>query len=422
MTFKKTKKRNLGLLALIMMAIISVDSLRNIPIAAQYGLSLITFYGLAGLFFFFPLAWVTSKLATSYPKTGGSYIWIKEAFGPRWGHIAISLQWIYNIIWYPTIFAFITSTLASLLSPGLENSKWFILSTSLGFFWMLSLCHSRGIRMSGWMSIGSAVIGTLLPMLFIIGFAAYWLVSGHASATPLQWSALLPTTYDMKNIGFFSNILFSVLGLEVIAVHAGNVSMPDKTYPRALMISAVLILMTLVCSSLGLCIIMPAQKISLVSGLMDTLQIFFSAYHITHVTWLIGICIIIGGLGIASAWMISLARGLHVSLCVMNAPAWLQKLNKHDMPSRVLLLQAIVYSVLLSTFIFFQNINTSYWILSAITAQFALFYYILLFAAAMKLIRQVRPRQSQIASVLLPTMAGVVCILGIISACLPPNL
>ena len=41
-------KHRLGLLPLVMIAIVSVDSLRNVPIGAQYGFSLISFYLLAG--------------------------------------------------------------------------------------------------------------------------------------------------------------------------------------------------------------------------------------------------------------------------------------------------------------------------------------------------------------------------------------
>ena len=123
---QKKSKSELGLLALIMMAIISVDSLRNLPIAAQFGVSLIAFYAIAGVGFFLPLAWVTNRLAIQFPKTGGSYIWIREAYGHKWGHFAICLQWVYNMIWYPTIFAFITATIAILFGHHLDHSKWFV--------------------------------------------------------------------------------------------------------------------------------------------------------------------------------------------------------------------------------------------------------------------------------------------------------
>lgn len=421
--YKPTEKRHaLGLFSLVMFAIVSVDSLRNLPISAQYGFSLISFYLFAGLFFFLPLAWVAGKLAVQYPNTGGSYLWVKAAFGESFGYLAIWLQWLYNMIWYPTIFAFITATLASLIASGLETSKWFILWTSLGFFWLLSLLHCRGLRASSWISTGGALIGTLFPMFLMIGLAVYWLMSGKPSATPFSWPALLPSAHDIKNIGFFSNILFSLMGLEVIAMHAGNVDNPAQKYPRAFGISAVLILFTIVFSSLALCIIMPAEKIALVNGLNDVLYLFFASYQITNARMFIGICIIIGGLGIASSWMIGLARGLHVCLNSMNAPGWIRKLNKNDMPSRVLMMQAVVYSVLLCSFLLFPDINSSYWILSAITAQFALLYYVLLFCAALKLIRSKQETAfKRNLAVLLPVTAIVVCLMGIVAGFMPPD-
>ncbi|MCX7091516.1 MAG: APC family permease [Legionellales bacterium] len=407
----------LGLLALVMMAIISVDSLRNLPIAAQFGVSLVTFYALAGLGFFLPLAWVTSKLASHYPKTGGSYIWIREAYGHQWGHFAICLQWLYNIIWYPTIFAFITATIAILVGHHLDHSKSFVFILSLSLFWFMTGVHSFGIQFSKWVNISSAIVGTLLPMTIIIGLAIYWLSAGNPSATPLTWQALLPTMHDMKNIGFFSNVLFSLLGLEVIAVYAGNVANPQRVYPKALTLSALLILLTLMCSSLALCVIMPVEKITVITGLVDMLQIFFATFHIENMTLWIGLCIIIGGLGIASSWMLGLAKSLHVSLASMTmTPQWLQKLNRKQVPIGILYMQALIYTLLLTAFLFFPSMNRSYWILSAVTAQCALLYYIILFFAAMKLLR--RQRGSRV----LPILAITMCCIGLVAGFMPPEL
>lgn len=417
------KYNNIGLFSLVMIAIVSVDSLRNLPVVAQYGFSLVTFYAIAGLLFFFPLAWVTSKLATKYPDTGGSYIWISKAFGSSYGYMGILLQWLYNIIWYPTIFAFITATIASLIAPDLQNNKWFLLFTSLGLFWLISLLHCRGLRTSSWISITGAIVGTLFPMILIITMAIYWLASGKPSVTPMSFGALLPTAHQFRNIGFFSNILFSLLGLEIIAMHAGNVRNPLKTYPRAIIISAVTILLTLTCSSLALCVIMPVEKISLVNGLSDVLQIFFASFPIHHASLIIRLCIIVGAIGISAAWMIGLARGFHVSICAMKAPTFLQRLNKNEMPSGVLFLQAVLYTVLMCVFLLFPDVNSSYWLLSVITAQFALLYYVLVFFAAYKLLQQ--QEQSfinKILSIVLPGVAATICLVGIIAGFIPPDL
>ena len=418
---KKHSKSDLGLLALVMMAIISVDSLRNLPIAAQFGASLVTFYAVAGLGFFLPLAWVTTKLATHYPKTGGSYIWIREAFGHNWGHFAICLQWLYNMIWYPTIFAFITATVAVLLGHHLDQSKWFVFVLSLALFWFVSWIHSFGLRFSKWVNIGSAVIGTLLPMGIIICLAGYWILEGKPIATPMNhWQNWIPTFHDMKNIGFFSNVLFSLLGLEVIAVYAGSVVKPQTTYPKALAIAAVLILLTLLGSSLALCVIMPVEKIAVITGLVDVLQIFFAAFHLQNMTFLIGFCIIIGGLGIASSWMLGLAKSLHISLSSMAmTPQWMQKLNRNQVPTGILWLQGGVYTVLLCAFLFFPSLNRSYWILSAATAQFALLYYIILFCAAMKLLHA---QSKTVLNIAFPVLAMVMCGIGLVAGFIPPEL
>ncbi|HVT62831.1 MAG TPA: APC family permease [Legionellaceae bacterium] len=420
---KSFKRNHLGPFALIMMAIISVDSLRNLPIAAQYGFSLLFFYAIAGLFFFLPLTWVTNRLAIQYPKTGGSYVWIREAYGHRYGHFAICLQWLYNMIWYPTIFAFITATFATLISPDLAHNKWFIVSISLGLFWGMSFVHSRGIQFTSWINIVSALIGTLLPMVIIIALALYWLYSGKSSATSLHWKSFLPSMHDIQNIGFFSNILFSIFGIEVIAVYAGHVVQPEKVYPRALIVSASLILLTLIFSSMALCVIMPVTKITLVTGIMDVLNLYFAAYHIHHISWIIGICVIIGGLGIASSWMIGLAKSLHISLSSMNAPAFLQALNRYDAPAGVLYFQALVYSILCGLFLCLPSLNKTYWILSAATAQFALLYYVIVFLAAMKLITKKQHGSWQkMSAKILPLLGISICVMGLIVGFIPPDL
>ena len=409
----------LGLWVLVMMAIISVDSLRNLPISAQFGASLVFFYGIAGLGFLLPLAWVTAKLAIQYPKTGGSYIWIRAAFGHNWGHFAVCLQWVYNMIWYPTIFAFITSTFAALIGHHFDQNKGFVFGLSLALFWLVTWFHSFGLRFSKWINVFSAVVGTLLPMGIIMGLAAYWIAVGNKIATPMHhWQFWVPNWRDIGNIGFFSNILFSLLGIEVIAVYAGSVLQPKKTYPQAVAIAAWIILMTLILSSLALCVIVPAEKIGLLTGLVDVIQVFFAACHLEKMTLIIGCCIIIGGLGIASSWMLGLAKSLHISLTSMPMiPDWLKQLNHHQVPTRILGLQGLIYSLLLTAFLFMPSLNRSYWMLSAATAQFALVYYMILFSAAVKLLNL---QTKRVFNLLFPLMGLIICGIGLFAGFIPP--
>lgn len=411
-------QRTLGLFKLIMITVISVDSIRNIPISAQYGFSLVTFYLIAGLAFFLPLILITSRFASEYPNTGGSYLWIEAAFGKKIGFVSIWFQWVYQLIWYPTIFAFISATLASLFHPAWATNSMFILILSLLFFWLMTGISLFGIKVTSWVSSVGAVVGTLLPMAFIVILAAYWLVSGHPSATSLTWQGLIPTKSNLLNLGFFANVLFSLLGLEVAAMHAGDVKTPERTYKKAMSVAGFLILVSLVLSSLALCIVINPAKIGLLNGLMDAFQLFFAAYHLSWLVPFVGLAIILGSLGIAFAWIIGLARGLQVACQASNLSPRLQKLNRHRMPYVILLVQAIIYSILVTVFLVFPNVNSSYWLLSALTSQFALIYYVLLFAAAIKLRKS---NASFCVQFLLPVVAIVTSIIGILVGFLPPS-
>src|SRR3990167_5842716 len=109
----------LTIFSLTMMNVIAVDSLRNLTVSAEYGAALIFFYAVAAIMFYIPCVLVAAELATGWPQTGGAYIWVREAFGRRFGFLAIWLQWGYNVVWYPTILSFISGTLAYLINPSL---------------------------------------------------------------------------------------------------------------------------------------------------------------------------------------------------------------------------------------------------------------------------------------------------------------
>src|SRR5271154_1301725 len=126
MELSTNSKKILGIFSLVMINVIAVDSLRAVPIGAEYGFSIVFFYILGGLLFLVPVALIAAELATGWPKSGGIYVWVREAFGPQWGFLIMWLQWLYNIFWYPTIMSFIAATLAYLIDPQLANDKLYI--------------------------------------------------------------------------------------------------------------------------------------------------------------------------------------------------------------------------------------------------------------------------------------------------------
>lgn len=377
--------RTLGVFAIVMINIIAVSSLRGLPFSASYGFSLVFFFLLAAIVFFLPAALISAELATAWPNKGGVYVWVREAFGEFWGFFIIWAQWVYNIVWYPTILAFMAGTLAYLFNPDLVESKAYMLSAILIVFWSATLLNWFGMRLTSLVSTLSALIGTLFPMLLIISLGFIWIVQGNPIQIDMSARSFLPDMQDMENLAFLLVVFFALVGVEMSAVHADEVKQPEKTYPRAIFISAGIILFTLVFGSLAIAIVVPEQTLNVVTGLVQAYQVFFDSYNLYWMTPVIAILIVFGVIGAVSAWVIGPTKGLLVAVLDGNAPRFLSKINRHGVPLVILFLQASICTMMCVVFLLMPTVSSSYWVLSVITGQLAMLVYVALFGSAIYL-------------------------------------
>lgn len=384
-TGKSTTKRTLGVFAITMINIIAVDSLRTLPFSASFGFSLVFYYILAAICFFLPVAYATAELATGWPNKGGIYVWVREAFGELWGFVVIWLQWVYNIVWYPTILAFIAGTLAYLIDPHLADNKFFMLFTILTIFWGSTALNCLSMRVSSFVSTVGALIGTLIPMAFIILLGMIWILKQHTLQINFTEQQLLPNLSHLNNQSFLLAVLFGLIGIEVSATHADEVINPAKTFPRAILFSTLIIFFSLVLSSLAIAIVVPQQELNVMTGLTQAFNLFFKSYGFTWMNPIVSILIIVGGIASVVTWVISPTKGLLVATRDGSAPPIFGKMNRYGSPIVILLLQASICTLLCSVFLFMPTVSSSYWLLTAMTAQLAMLVYIALFAAVIYL-------------------------------------
>lgn len=379
------KHKALSVFSLTMMNVIAVDSLRNLAVSAEYGLALVFFYAVAALMFYIPCVLVAAELATGWPQTGGAYIWVREAFGRRWGFLAIWLQWGYNVVWYPTILSFISGTLAYLINPKLASNSFYMWGMVISIYWAVTLINCLGIRTSSRVSVWGAMMGTLLPMFLIVGLGAFWLFSGRPLQIDITLRNFLPTSHSFANLAFLISLIFSLMGMEMSAIHAGEVDKPEKNYPRALAYSSLIIWFSLVLSSLSIALVIPRHELNFVSGLVDAFSMFFQSYHLNWLLPIVILSIVIGCMSEVSTWVIGPTRGLLIAAKESSVMRRLHHVNGKGAPVGILLFQASIFTVLSTVFLLMPTVNSSYWILTALTSQVALLYYSLVFAAAIRL-------------------------------------
>ncbi len=381
----KKSRRVLSIFVLAMLNVSVMASLRNLPLVAEYGLGSVFYFLLVALLFLVPCALISAELATGWPKMGGIYIWVREALGDRWGFFAVWVQWAHNLSWYPVILSFVATTLAYVINPELGHNKYYVLAIVLASFWGMTLLNYLGIKTSSWFSTLGVIIGTILPGIFIIGLGISWLSGSHPAQITFDMESLLPKANNLNSFVFLAGMFLAFAGLEVTAAHAGNVINPQKNYPRAILLAALITFALFMLGSLAIAIVIPNSEISLVAGLIDAFSRFFSVYNLEWILPIMAILLVVGAVAEVNAWIIGPVKGLYATSTHGNLPPFFQHQNKKGVPTHLLLFQAIIVTLSALVFLQMPSISASYWILTALSAQSYLVMYILMFVSAIKL-------------------------------------
>ena len=379
------KKHALTVFSLTMITVGSVDSIRNLPATALFGSQLIAFFILGAVCFLIPTALVSAELASGWAKQGGIYIWVKEAFGKQVGFLAIWLQWISNVIWYPTILSFVAGSMGYLIDPSLSSNPYFLCAVIVVSFWGATWVNLLGMRSSALFSNVCAIAGLLLPMALIIGLGSVWLLGGNPTQIQFDAASMLPRWHDHSMWVALTAIMLSFCGIEIATVHANDVENPQRAFPRALTYAVVTILSTLMFGSLAIAVVLPHNDINLVAGIMQAFDAFFARYGLAFLMPLVAMMLVMGGFGGVSNWIIAPTKGLLVAAQDGNLPLFFQRQNANGAPVVMLVGQAVIVTCLAALFLFMPSVNGSYWLLTALAAQLYMLMYLMMFLAAIVL-------------------------------------
>lgn len=380
-------KQKIPLFSLVLLIVAAIDSIRTLPTTALFGSSLIFFFILSAIFFLLPVAFISAELSSRYPDQGGVYYWIQHAFGERIGALAVWLQWINTMVWYPTMLLFIAGTAAYLIHPDLAANKWFLLSSALATFWGLTLLNLRGIQVSARMNAICGTLGTLLPMFVLIAFGVGWVLSGNSIAISFSAKDLIPSFSFSENGIALVTIMASFLGMELAGVHVSDIENPQKNFPKAIGYSVAILLGTLILGALAVAVVIPKEEIRFVDGIMQTFTTFFQAFQIPFLVPILAFLIILGSIGGSVNWLLSPAKGLLQAAERGFLPHFFVVKNKHGIPVRILFAQAILVSLFCLSIQLVPSVNAFYWFLMALSTGLYMIMYILLFLAALKLKR-----------------------------------
>jgi amino acid transporter len=379
------KTKTLGIFALAMINVAAVLSLRNYPSMAVYGWSSIGWYIIGTIAFLLPLTLAGAELATGWPRGGGVYAWVKEAFGDKSGFIAIFCEWSNNLVWFPTVLAFIASTFAYALSPALANNGVYMFVVMVIAFWGTTLVAFLGEKASSRFTSFGVIAGSIIPaVLIIIMGLAYVFTGKPIQLPPFSLSAAVPTI-NLSTLPFIATVVLLFAGMEMAGFHALEVRNPQKDFPQGMLLSAAIIFVLTVLGTLAIAIVVPASQLNLAAGLMQAFQAFLTAFGLDGLLAPLAILVAVGGVALLASWLIGPALGLGVVAEEGMMPPLFSRRNQAGSPTGVLVLQAVIGTVVSLLYVFIPSVSNAYWVLSALTVLLLCIVYMFVFAAVIKL-------------------------------------
>jgi amino acid transporter len=257
-------------------------------------------------------------------------------------------------------------------------------------FWAMTIVNLFGMKVSGWVSALGALTGTLLPGALIIILGCIWFLGKNPLQFTVSWDSFIPNMTDIKQLVFFTGVMLSYAGIEMSAIHARDVKNPQRDYPKALLLSFILIVALYSLGALSLSAVVPQKDITLTAGSMQAFEIFLGKYGLKTLVPVVAFLVFLGAMGSLSTWIIGPCKGLLAAAQGGDLPPALRKVNHKGIPVPMLLLQGAIVTILAFMFVFMPSVSSAFWILSALVTQVYLLMYILLFAAAIRL-RYTRP-------------------------------
>jgi len=385
-------KGTITIFGFAMLNIAAVAGLTGAPQQAEYGLASITYYIIAAVFFLVPISLIAAELATGWPERGGIFRWVGEAFGKRWGFVAIFLLFLELTLLQPgglasgaVVLGFLWPDYDAALSWAEHTPLLAVLAYILIYFWLATFLAARGVKVFAAIAKWGVVFGMFVPLTIMFVLAIVWLAAGNQPAIPLEWSGLIPEWTGFSTLALAAGIFLAYAGMEMNAAHVKELKNPGRSYPLAILIGGIGTVLLFIISAVIVAIIVPQKDINVIYSLYTVFKDLGTQigmpWLFTLVAWLTiiaGITGVVTWLAGPSSMLVAAGRGGFL-------PTYFQHLNAKGMPSRIMYGQAIVVTLVSFIVALFPSIQAFFIMMSQTVNMLYLTVYLLMFAAFLRL-------------------------------------
>jgi glutamate:gamma-aminobutyrate antiporter len=376
--------KTVGLFGFFALTASMVINVYEYPTFATSQLNLLFFLIVGGVLWFLPVALCSAEMATVPEwEKGGVFTWVSKTLGERWGFMAIFFQWFQITVGFITMIYFMLSAISQIFSWSALNENPLLKTLGvLVIFWLVTFSQFRGTALTDKLAKYTFMLGIVVPAVVLLLFGVFYVLGGN----PLQFSGsgknFLPDFSDISTVVVFASFVLSYMGVEASATYSNELKDVQKNYPRAMLLLLVFLIAISAIGGLSISAIIPQKELSLSGGVLQAVDKYLKHFGLSSI-WLLkgfSVLICIGIIGEVSTWVVGPVRGLYMAAQEGLLPPVFRKVNKHNVPVPLVLVQGIVVSVwAIVLTLFGGGNNLSFQVAISLTTTIYILMYVLFF-------------------------------------------
>ncbi len=367
----------------MLLNVATIVGLRWISTAAQIGPSGLSLWLIGALVFFVPSGLAVQELSSRIPHVGGLYLWTRAAFGDTHGFLAGWAYTLSNLVFLPSLLLFVSGIV---LHVG--GGSWLSLAENpvyngvvcLGLLWSATFVNIVGLKIAKWVQNVGGMSTLIIAAMVVGGGAIVWWRFG--SATPVTARSLTPNVASLPTLSTFAILILGYVGLELGPIMGDEIKDAAHTVRRATLIAGIVIAAIYMAGTAALLVALPANQISAISGIPESLQAIGQRAGVPHLGALVALLLAVASIGGLSAWVGGVARLPFVMGLGRYLPERLGAIHpKYATPAVALLTQAALASLVLLMAVAGSAVREAYLLLIDMTAALNCLVWAYIFAS-----------------------------------------
>jgi APA family basic amino acid/polyamine antiporter len=263
-------------------------------LAAEVGPLGIVAWLVAAVGFFF-VALVYASLGRRYPRTGGPYVYAREAFGEFIGFQTVWAYWFSATTGNAAIALGVVGYVVTFW-PAVEGEAWLRFALGQALVWGLCALNVRGVRQSARLQI-VIVLLNVVPLVLLSAFALFTFDPANLQPfAPFGWSAL-PVGIAL--------VVWGYSGVESATVPAEEITAPERTIRLGTLIGYAIGTLVFLVTALAVAGTLPN---AIVAGSARPIALAAERTSGPIAAYVISVAAILAGVGTLNGWILMAGR------------------------------------------------------------------------------------------------------------------